>query len=102
MEREYILPLGTVYLSGRLTAFNFEELCISSDYEKLYLYIYIYIYNVEKDIQLYIIYGIKGASWDIFSSESIMFTSLPPRSPPTVFQLLIQGMSLLVLPRILE
>ncbi len=75
MEREYILPLSTVYLSGHLTAFNFEELCISSDYEKLYLY----IYYVEKDIQLYIIYGIKGASWDIFSSESIMFISLPLR-----------------------
>ncbi len=49
--------------TGRLTAFNFEELCISSDYEKLYIYIYIYIYNVNKGIQLYIIYYIwyKGS-----------------------------------------
>ncbi len=70
----------------------------------------IYIYIVEKYIQLYMTYkSLLG----YFSSESTMFTSLPPRrlrwrlrlgllgrAAPIVFQVLIRGMSLLVLARI--
>ncbi len=44
----------------------------------IYLYIYIYIYIVEKYIQLYIVYDIQSLL-GYFSSESTMFTSLPPR-----------------------
>ncbi len=44
-----------VYLSGCLTAFNFEELIMHF----IWLWKVIYIYFVEKDIQLYIIYGIQ-------------------------------------------
>ncbi len=77
----------------------------------VYIYIYIYIYIVEKYIQLYIVYETYKSLLGGFSSESTMFTSLPPRrlrwsawaagrSSPNCVPAPIRGMSLLVLARI--
>ncbi len=77
----------------------------------LYIYIYIYIYYIVENIYNYILYMTYKSLLGYFSSESTMFTSLPPRrlrwsagllggAAPIVFQLLIRGMSLLVLARI--
>ncbi len=44
-----------------------------------HIYIYIYIYIVEEYIQLYILYMTYKSLLGYFSSESTMFTSLPPR-----------------------
>ncbi len=45
----------------------------------IHIYIYIYIYIVEEYIQLYILYMTYKSLLGYFSSESTMFTSLPPR-----------------------
>ncbi len=44
-----------------------------------YIFIHIYIYIVEEYIQLYILYMTYKSLLGYFSSESTMFTSLPPR-----------------------
>ncbi len=90
-----------------------NELCILSDYEKLdiyYIYIYIYIYIIVRKIYNSIIYMVYRSFLRHFSSESTMFTSLPPRrlrwsagvagrSSSNRVPAPHSGMSLLVLPK---
>ncbi len=74
------------------------------------MYIYIYIYNVEKDIQFDILYIVYRSLFGIFSQGRAQCLPLFLRggwggqqlggAAPIVFQLLIQGILLLVLARI--
>ncbi len=70
----------------------------------IYIYIYIYIYIVEKYIQLYIVYDIQEPlgillKWEHNGGWGGQL-GLLGGAAPIVFQLLIRGMSLLVLARI--
>ncbi len=99
-----------VYLSGCLTAFNFEKWTMHFIWlwKVIYiLYIYIYIFFFLRRIYNYILYR---SFLGYFSSESTMFTSLPPRrlrwsagvagrSSSNRVPAPHSGMSLLVLPK---
>ncbi len=105
-----------VYLSGCLTAFNFEKLIMHFIWLwKVIIYIYIYIYciyciYIVRKIYNYILYMVYRSFLGYFSSESTMFTSLPPRrlrwsagvagrSSSNRVPAPHSGMSLLVLPK---
>ncbi len=77
-------------------------------YLYIYRYIYIYIYIVQEYIQLYIVYDLQEPlgillKWEhnvyLSSSKEVEVVSVGGAAP-IVFQLLIRGMSLLVLARI--